>query len=51
MKFQRMLAAMACATLAWPAAAQGDPSRSTFDKIKATGTVVLGVREASAPMA
>ena len=45
------LAALACAAFALPAAAQGDPSRSTFDKIKATGTVVLGVREASAPMA
>ncbi|RYF67574.1 MAG: transporter substrate-binding domain-containing protein [Comamonadaceae bacterium] len=44
-------AALACAALALPVAAQGDPSKSTFDKIKASGTVVLGVREASAPMA
>ncbi|RZL61082.1 MAG: transporter substrate-binding domain-containing protein [Variovorax sp.] len=52
MRFIRhTLAALACAAFTLPAAAQGDPSKSTFDKIKATGTIVLGVREASAPMA
>jgi ABC-type amino acid transport substrate-binding protein len=44
-------AAAMLASTAHLATAQGNPATSTFDKIKATGTVVLGVREASAPMA
>ncbi|WP_326536332.1 transporter substrate-binding domain-containing protein [Pseudorhodoferax sp.] len=47
----RTAASLALATLACAATAQGTPATSTFDKIKATGAVVLGVREASAPMA
>lgn len=50
-KLTHALMAAAFAVLALPAAAQGDPAKSTFDKIKASGTVVLGVRETSAPMA
>lgn len=44
-------ASLVLITLACAAAAQPTPPISTFDKIKATGAVVLGVREASAPMA
>ncbi|KQP14251.1 transporter substrate-binding domain-containing protein [Pseudorhodoferax sp. Leaf267] len=47
----RLFLSIALASLACAASAQGNPATSTFDKIKSTGTVVLGVREASAPMA
>ncbi len=47
----RAAAALVFASLGCAAFAQGNPATSTFDKIKASGTVVLGVREASAPMA
>jgi glutamate/aspartate transport system substrate-binding protein len=47
----RTAAVLLLASTAHLATAQGNPATSTFDKIKATGTVVLGVREASAPMA
>ena len=47
----RATAALVFASLGCAAFAQGNPASSTFDKIKATGTVTLGVREASAPMA
>ena len=47
----RTAASLTLAALSCVAHAQGTPAPPTFDKIKATGTVVLGVREASAPMA
>lgn len=47
----RTAASLVLAIFACAANAQSTPAPSTFDKIKATGAVVLGVREASAPMA
>ncbi|WP_370682345.1 transporter substrate-binding domain-containing protein [Comamonas sp. GB3 AK4-5] len=51
---RQMFSAFATAglmALALPAAAQPGAASPTFDKIKSSGKVVLGVRESSAPMA
>lgn len=47
----KTLAAAALIALVFPALAQTDTSKDTLAKMKASGKVVLGVRESSSPMA
>ena len=45
------IASIALMALVLPAAAQSDAAKDTLTKIRASGKVVLGVRESSSPMA